>query len=119
MDSQQKEEKTEEVVWCVLLTHYNDDYKPRGDDWSSTQGPYLFRSQEKAEEYLRQKLLEICDEEMHGMDDADTADTKHQLEEALKDNDLEAVEAVVEELVKGEYIVRRWSWELKQVTIQA
>lgn len=119
MEKQEKQEKVEEKesVWCVLLTRYTDDYKPRGDDWSSTEGPYVFRSREKAEAYLLQKLLEISDEEMHGMDDADTADTKQQLEDA--GSDLEAVEEIVEDLVKGEYVVRRWSWELKPVKIES
>lgn len=49
---QENNKKEEANIWYVTLTYYTDDYKPRGDDWSRTDGPHFFRTQANAEKYF-------------------------------------------------------------------
>jgi hypothetical protein len=44
-------------AWAVTLTEYVDDHKPRGNDWSSLQGPFQFSSKKKASDGLCVLLL--------------------------------------------------------------
>ena len=76
------------------------------------EGPHLFRKQENAENYLRDKLLEFCEQELAGRTDTEANEMERELEEAA---DLETIEGIAEELAKGEYVIRRLSWELKEI----
>jgi len=61
-----KRKRTPHSVWQVLVTNYSDDYKPRGDDWSSSES-YLCET-----EVLAMLLCcELMTEEIMKVDDHD------------------------------------------------
>jgi hypothetical protein len=43
--------------WSVIITHFEDDYKVRGSDWSHCNGPHHFSTRQKAEDYLCGELV--------------------------------------------------------------
>lgn len=57
-----KRDEKEEEIWILVETNYTDDYKPRGDDWSATRPPKLFRSKHEAEIYERKVLMDWVDD---------------------------------------------------------
>ena len=95
--------------WVVTFTHFTDDYKPRGDDWSHMEGPYLFCSYAKAEAFLRRELYDWAVEETHSMGE----DNIDNIKRARKD--LKQLEKIVAEKASGEYVSRRFAWKLEEV----
>jgi hypothetical protein len=108
-------------AWTVTITHFDDDYKGRGDDSASVSGPYSFSTREKAEDYLCSILLETLME--HAGSDAvagcphmwrpDGA-VKRRYRQSLRD-----LEAAVEPLVRGEFVPRTMAWDIDPLMLDA
>lgn len=93
-------ERMSSCIWSVVFTHFSDDYKCRGDDWSTTEKPRLFSTKEKAEKYARKKLDIWIRDHIQGRDDfAELID---------KDGELigDPLELIESDLNKGEYVCR-------------
>lgn len=105
------------TFWSVLLTHFSDDFKRRGGDWSSHDGPELFTSRDKAERYLRQKLVEWCSDQVacHKRKDEDD-DYEERLRRAR--HSLAEVEEIAEELAQGTFIPRTLAWSLQELQLK-
>lgn len=103
--------------WSVLLTHFADDYKRRGGDWSTHNGPELFASRDKAERYLRQKLVEWCSDQVacHKRQDDDD-DYEQRLRRAR--HSLTQVEEIAEELAHGTFVPRTLAWSLQELQLK-
>jgi hypothetical protein len=50
------------MPWSVTITHYTDDYKARGGDWSSNEGPFLFTHRKDADAWLQRFLVSYIEE---------------------------------------------------------
>lgn len=63
------------TIFVVTATNYRDDYKTRGDDWSSST-PQSFSSKEVAEKYARKLYRRKLRERTRGSDykDSDTSE---------------------------------------------
>ncbi len=95
----------EKHCWSVLFTYFTDDYKPRGDDWSRNDGPYLFKSKRKAYTFLRHQLIKY----IKGRGEEERLDEIR--------HDLDAIEEVVEEVATGEYVKNKFSWEMCRIQL--
>ena len=65
-----KKRKRFEHVWEVRVTHFLDDYKTRGSDWSNTRSE-LFETEELARAYERQCKTNSILEHIDGLDAGD------------------------------------------------
>lgn len=122
-----------ESIWSVILTHHTDDYKSRGDNWTSSTIPKLFKYKGSAEQYLCYALYEIIHEKL-------TEDYDKSLKELQKDGlnylivkngndsddndeffidenhlyDLSLIEKLTTALTKGEYVSQTLTWYIKE-----
>lgn len=63
-------------MWALSVVRYTDDYKARGDDWSSAESPKLFWNEEDALNAKRKLIIErivdaIEEEEDDAIEDED------------------------------------------------
>lgn len=110
--------KKEQGVYSLLITHFNDDYKPRGDS-SCTNGPYLFWSEDDAKAKLEAELYEY----LSGTNYDYNANIKLWNNSfvgplTLKPKFKHMLEDIVNEQAKGEYSVRKLAWTLEYVEIK-
>ena len=103
--------KRVDIVYCITFTYFNDDFKPRGENWSRNSGPYIFKDKTLADTFLRCRLMKWCckrlDEFEKGVDE-----WKTMYRHALESNDLADAEELAAKISKGtaEYIQRIFDW---------
>ncbi len=56
------------AVYVTHIVHYTDDYKARGDDWSTTERPRVFTTREKAEVFVyaavKERFIDCMDDKL-------------------------------------------------------
>jgi hypothetical protein len=103
-----KRAKTTAPGWCVMITRYTDDYKPRGSDWSNVEYKGYFQHRERADECLRRKLIDLIEEEQCGNDEEDD-------DGDLQDKSLEELESLAEKYMPGEFVCKKFDWEREEI----
>lgn len=104
-------------IWSVTILTHGDDYKPHRMG-TSTDGPYLFRSERQAKRWLRRWLMKWCrDEILENLDDdSDDEDSDaHEYNKICDSKKYEDVKKLAERLSRGEFISARIEWEIKEV----
>jgi hypothetical protein len=114
------------MPWSVVITHYDDDYKCRGD-WSSNQGPYLFTNEADANAWLLRYLVQHIEQEVREYsemleEDGKLSDYGYAFTKSLQvkncyRSEYADLNNIAKTLVKGEYVPRRMEWEVQKVTI--
>lgn len=108
-----------ERVYIVLETSFLDDYKSRGNDWSTTK-VHVFSTIEKAEAFVMRKEKSYCmsffEEDPANMQDyIDKGYLDHSSGE-LKDD---VVDDLFYELTKGEYVQSTYVLEIDEQFIDS
>lgn len=108
--------------WYTSVTRFVDDYKMRGQDPSTTYGPYFYHTREAA--YA--KLVELLRCELTGLLDKEEDENGDYIE----DVDMKAIPAdriyaiacgrVVEysDIACGEYVNQRFTFHLGEITYE-
>lgn len=122
--SEEKKENETKSLWSVTITHFTDDYKPRGGDWSSSDEPKMFTTERQANRWLRRYLMDWCFSEIRDRDQGDDDDNKRYEELKKRYNAIydskryDDIKALAEELAIGEFVARRLSWKVDEVEIE-
>ena len=88
-------------VWIVTFTTYVDDYKLRGQDPSTLQGPFVYDSKEKA----HQKLYQLMRNKLYGLDVPAKSMDDERVMSICCGNDEE-----YPDICKGEFVPMRFDW---------
>jgi hypothetical protein len=102
-----------EYVWIVTTTHFTDDYKARGGDWSSSDS-IPFRTYEDAEETAKYIMLQFLEDQgepnEEGLDNIyESLDIERGKPLKLASLDYEQLEDIVCGLSEGEFVPQTFS----------
>lgn len=111
-----KRKRSPATYWAVTLTHFVDDFKPRGKNWSKMRGPFLFRSQERAQEFLQRKLMRWCFQHICDYYPGDEEYEKEYLALVQMPSWIN-VQSFTRKLANGTYINTRLEWKLEQLQL--
>ena len=51
-------------MYCVTITHFEDDYKHRHDNGVYPQKPKMFKSKENAQKYVANEIADAIEERL-------------------------------------------------------
>ena len=120
-----------EIVWSVVITHHEDDYKLREERWTTSENPMLFKDKEMAEENLCERLYEVIWKKIYDDEESSMKIIKDAGFESLvkfDENgelkieedvmyDLETIGEITEALTKGEYVSKTLTWDITECEI--
>lgn len=106
-------------VWCAQFTQFRDDYKPRGEDWSTTTVRF-FRHLRNAERFLCARLLEVLEGEEYEVPKEWAKPPEAGGEEEAtatfrEDTPLSVIAEAADDFRSGQYVVQRFDWCLEEV----
>lgn len=120
------ESKKAKKAWSVTFTTFTDNYKPRGGDWSSMDGPHLFDSGASAKRFLYTWLAKWCHEKLYdeGRDDDGSKGWRSQYRSIYKEwqktGDLSDIEGLAEEISgDAQYVGSLLDWEIDEDTLDS
>lgn len=124
-----KEEEKPAVYWVVEVTHFTDDYKPRGGDWSHSERVRLFSTREKAESCLCKVLVEQIEEHIqsYGPVKEDCCklkgypncfDEDDELKKEVR-NDFRLLSEMVDHISEGEFVNTTFSYHMYTVEVDS
>lgn len=125
-DSNPAPAKKARTVYVVTVTHFTDDYKARGNDWSDGHTLGLFRSHRRAQARADRETLSIVQERLVDKEeDSDfaeywehTSDGEGDAERTLNmkrvHRDLYELEARFSE---GEFVPRKFSIDIEEALL--
>lgn len=112
------------TIWSVQFTYHTDDYKPRGEAWTSTAKPKLFLSEAKARKYLREALVKRIHQRVadYCSDRAEPSWIEYFDEDDYElrkehQKDMTIITEILEDIDKGEYVPCCFSWELSSLDL--
>ena|SRR5688572_25137953 len=106
------------IVYSVTFTEFIDDYKARGDDWSSTDAPILFASRKSAEAYVHKELMKRITThlEEHSSDEAyEKYWKKGVLDTAMVEADFDEL---ADDAQQGEFVPRSFDWAICECEVR-
>lgn len=105
-------------IWVVTTTEFTDDYKPRGDDWSSASEPVMFTTEKAASNYKYGLMLDYIYEHEYDKPKGD-ASLWHQTKDGeWRLNDWTTVDDVIDYYTQGEFVARRISWDISSSEVR-
>jgi hypothetical protein len=126
-DPQETTKNEPEYVYIVSRTDFNDDYKPRGGDWSSEEFLGVFRTLESATRKMKEDQVEMIIEEFEcECDDDDELVEKYVKSRTAQFNhvewDKEAImkdlDSLTETVFAGEFVNVKCDWSLVKQEVQ-
>ncbi len=112
------------MPYSVVITHYDDDYKCRGD-WSSNSGPYLFTDEDEADAWLLRYLVQYIEQDLELdklEEDGRLYSHRYCFTQSLKvknsyRSNYDVVTEMAKILARGEFVPTRLDWDISKVTI--
>jgi hypothetical protein len=127
-DADETTKNEPEYVYVVSRTTFNDDYKPRGDDWSSEEFLGVFRTRESATRKMEEDQVDMIIEEFEAENHGELAE-KYEKSRSKIDRyrtkvvyDREAIlkdlASLEETVLAGEYVNVKCVWSLVKQEVQ-
>jgi hypothetical protein len=122
-DSEEPTKNKREYVYIVNRTDFNDDYKPRGDDWSREEFLGVFRTFESATRKMKDNQVEMIIEQFGEEGNHEELAGKYEKSRSKIGNyrvqieyDRESImkdlDSLVETVFKGEFVNVKCDWNL-------
>ncbi len=121
----EEKETAKEYVYIVSRTDFNDDYKPRGGDWSSEEFLGVFRTLESATRKMKEDQVEMIIERFNCGADEELAE-KYEKSRSEQDDDIEYdeeaimkdLDSLTETVFAGEFVNVECDWSLVKQEVQ-
>lgn len=116
------------MMYTVIFTEYEDDYKHRYDNGIYPSKPKLFSCKDSAEKYICEELFNRLKEHLHDImpDIEDIHDNINEYFIVEEDgieidnkyrNDYKILKKIYNKLIQGEYVDYLFDWSMEEVEI--